>query len=247
MSETKEKANGYLRPWEWVLWGVSVAIIVATFCVFDRHGFLSLAASLVGVTALLFTAKGNPIGPALSIVFSGLYGFISYRFTYYGEMVTYLGMYMPMCAVTFLSWLRHPGRSRREVRTRRLRLGEWCLLAVLTAGVAVAFYFILVALDTANPIPGAIAVGTGFMACYLSCRRRPLYALVYAVNDVVLVVLWTLATMVDESYLCVTVCFGVFCINDAYAYFNWTYMHRAQSEVPAEPADELCPRSADAE
>ena len=39
---------------------------------------MTLAASLIGTTSLIFNAKGNPIGQALMIVFSLLYGVISY-------------------------------------------------------------------------------------------------------------------------------------------------------------------------
>ena len=39
-----------------------------------------MIASLVGVTSLIFIAKGNPIGQALIVVFSLLYGAISYSF-----------------------------------------------------------------------------------------------------------------------------------------------------------------------
>ena len=44
------------------------------FVIFDRANFMTLAASLIGTTSLIFNAKGNPVGQALMIVFSLLYG-----------------------------------------------------------------------------------------------------------------------------------------------------------------------------
>ena len=86
----------YFSRAERLLWGLSVVFIVGSFCVFDRENYLTLAASLIGVTSLIFNAKGNPIGQVLMVLFSLLYGFISYTFAYYGEMITYLGMTRPM-------------------------------------------------------------------------------------------------------------------------------------------------------
>ncbi len=92
--ETKRKR--YFTAFELALWLGSAAVIAAAFAAFDRENYLTLAASLIGVTSLIFCAKGNPIGQALMIAFSIIYGVISFSFAYYGEMITYLGMTMPI-------------------------------------------------------------------------------------------------------------------------------------------------------
>lgn len=63
----------YFSVGEILLWSCSVLLIIVSFCVFDRRNYLTLASSLIGVTSLIFTAKGNPIGQILMIVFSLLY------------------------------------------------------------------------------------------------------------------------------------------------------------------------------
>ena len=121
----------------------------------------------------IFNAKGNPIGQFLMVVFSLLYGIISYTFHYYREMITYF--------------------------------------------------------DTANLIPSTLSVTTSFLAVYLTFRRSPYFALAYAANDLVLIVLWVLASRYDMKYISVVVCFVVFFINDVYGFVNWQKMkHRQQ-------------------
>lgn len=41
------------------------------------------------------------------ILFSLLYGIISFTFSYYGEMLTYVGMTMPMAVFALISWLKN--------------------------------------------------------------------------------------------------------------------------------------------
>lgn len=91
MFEWKEKV-GYFSKTEIGLWCSSVGLIVLSFCAFDCENYLTLVASLVGVTSLIFNAKGNPFGQLLMVIFSLLYGIISFTFAYYGEMITYLGV-----------------------------------------------------------------------------------------------------------------------------------------------------------
>lgn len=219
----------YFTKTEKLLWSVSAALIVSAFLIFDHVNFLTLAASLVGVTSLIFCAKGNPIGQALMIVFSVLYGIISFTFSYYGEMITYLGMTMPMAIVSLISWIRNPyNGSRSEVRVNHISRREMIFALLLTAVITMVFYFVLKAFDTANLIPSTISVTTSFFAAYLTFRRNPWFAAAYAANDVVLIVLWALAAAGDIGYLSVTVCFAAFLANDLYGFVSWRRMARRQ-------------------
>ena len=134
----RRKLLQYFSRAERLLWGLSAAFIVGSFCVFDRENYLTLAASLIGVTSLIFNAKGNPIGQVLMVIFSLLYGIISYTFAYYGEMFTYLGMTMPMAVFALLSWLKNPYNGKRsEVKVNTIGKKEivlMCLAAVVATG-----------------------------------------------------------------------------------------------------------------
>ena len=215
---------------EILLWSVSVFFIVSSFCFFVRESYLTLIASLIGVTSLIFNAKGNPIGQALMIVFSLLYGFISYTFAYYGEMITYLGMTMPMAVFALIAWLKNPYQGNKaEVKVNSISKAEQFLMWLLSLIVSVAFYFILKYFNTANIIPSTISVTTSFLAVYLTFRRCPTFALAYAANDIVLIVLWMLASLTDIRYISVVVCFVAFLFNDIYGYISWQRMKRRQS------------------
>ena len=219
----------YFTKAELTLWGTSVGLILLSFLIFDRVNYMTLVASFIGVTSLIFNAKGNPIGQALMIVFSLLYGIISYRFSYYGEMVTYLGMTAPMALFALISWLRNPYKGNKaEVAVNRLDAVEWILMLILSALVTILFYFILDYFDTANMLPSTLSVTTSFIAVYLTFRRSPYFALAYAANDIVLIVLWILASIEDISYLSVMICFVLFLVNDIYGYISWRKMERRQ-------------------
>lgn len=201
----------YFTKGERILWSVSVALILGAFFLFDREQYVTLAASVIGVTSLIFNAKGNPFGQILIIVFSLLYGYISYTFSYYGEMITYLGMTAPMAVIALVSWLRNPfNGNKAEVEVNHLKGKEVVLMLLLTAAVTAIFYFILAAFHTANLIPSTVSVTTSFLAVYLTFRRSAFFAVAYAANDIVLIVLWILAALSDISYVSVVICFVVF-------------------------------------
>lgn len=221
----------YFTKSELTLWSVSVTLIVMFFFIFDRGNYLTPAASLIGVTSLIFNAKGNPFGQFLMVIFSILYGIISFKFSYYGEMITYLGMTAPIAVFALISWLKNPyNGNRAEVKVNRLHMKEILVMILLTVVVTIVFYFILSAFHTANLIPSTLSVTTSFLAAYLTFKRSAFFALFYAANDIVLIILWILAALYEVSYLSVVICFVMFLANDIYGYINWSKMQKRQEQ-----------------
>ena len=225
-----KRITSYFTKAELILWTSSVIMILTSFFISQESGILGLVASLIGVTALILCAKGNPIGQAFMIVFCLIYTYISYTFSYYGEMITYAGMSLPMAVVSLASWLRHPFKGNKsEVSVNSIKAKEYIFMAALTVVVTVAFYFILGAFNTANLLVSTFSVTTSFSAAYLMFRRSPYYAILYAANDIVLIVLWTLAAMKDISYVSVIICFVAFLANDIYGFVSWRKMQKRQN------------------
>lgn len=219
----------YFSKQEIGLWISSVLLIGISFCTFDRTNYMTLCASLIGVTSLIFNAKGNPFGQFLMIIFSLLYGIISYTFSYYGEMVTYLGMTMPMALLALIAWIRNPYKGNKaEVAVNSIGKKEIMWMSLGTVLVTILFYYILEYFETANIVPSTLSVTTTFIAVYLTFRRSPYFAVAYAANDIVLIVLWILASMQDMRYISVVVCFVAFLANDIYGFVSWQKMKERQ-------------------
>ncbi len=144
LSKKLKLITDYFTKADLTLWCISVVVIIVSFSIFDRESLLTLTASLIGVTSLIFNAKGNPFGQFLMIIFSVLYGIISFTFTYYGEMITYVGMTAPMAVFSLISWLRNPyNGNKAEVKINRLKSKEIIFMILLTAIVTIIFYYIL--------------------------------------------------------------------------------------------------------
>lgn len=219
----------YFSKLEIGIWICSMILVIGSFVIFDRENYLTLAASLIGVTSLIFNAKGNPFGQFLMVIFSLLYGIISFSFSYYGEMITYLGMTMPMAIFALIAWLKNPyNGNKAEVKVNQINKQECIGMWLLTIVVTVVFYFVLDWFHTANMIPSTLSVTTSFLAVYLTFRRSPYFAIAYATNDMILILLWSLASLENTEYISVVVCFIAFLVNDIYGYVSWRKMEKKQ-------------------
>ena len=218
----------HLTRGEWALWLTSLAVVTIAFLLSGAADGLSIVASLIGVTALIFVAKGHPLGQLLTIVFGVLYGMISLRVRYYGEMITYLGMTAPMALLALITWLRNPYQDSAEVAVRRMRRTDVAVMMLLALAATVLFYFILRAMGNAALAVSTLSVTTSFLASYLTAMRSPYYALCYAMNDLVLIVLWVISALVDPAGWAMVACFAMFFLNDMYGFVNWRRMEKRQ-------------------
>ena len=207
---------------EWLLWSISEVVVIISNILTGNIDLVNLLATVIGVTALIFIAKGDVFGQILILVFSILYAITACRFHYWGEMITYVFMCVPAAVAAIISWLRNPyEKGKNVVKIHRLRPWENVMMYVLTLLVTVIFYFILKYFNTPNLIVSTLSITTSFFAAYLLFFRNSYYALAYAANDIVLIVLWTLATITDISYLPMIFCFVMFLINDLYGFISW--------------------------
>lgn len=226
-----KKIIKYFSIFEWCLYLLGVALILFFYILFKNKDYISLIGALVGVTALIFVSKGNVIGQIITVIFSIFYGIVSYSYKYYGEMITYLCMTTPIAIAAVITWIKNPSKeSRVEVKVNTLKVKEYILLILLSIVVTLTFYFILKYLNTNNLIVSTISITTSFIASYLTMRRSRFYALAYAANDIVLIILWILASISSIEYISMATCFIAFLANDIYGFINWTKLLNNQQK-----------------
>ena len=136
----------------------------------------------------------------------------------------------PMAVFALISWLKNPyNGNRSEVKVNQISKNETLIMILLALAVTHAFYFILQAFGTASLVVSTLSVTTSFLAVYLTARRSPYYALAYAANDIVLVILWSVVALNDPSAISTLACFAVFLAHDIYGFISWRRMEKRQS------------------
>ena len=206
---------------EWILWMGSLAIVILSNLLSTDIDVLTLVSACVGITSLIFAAKGNVWAQILMVVFSILYGLISWQFRYWGEMITYIGMTMPMAVWSTITWIKNPSESGQEVAIQKLTRKHVAGIAAAGVIVTAVFYMILKALGTPNILFSTISITTSFLAASLTMLRSSYYALGYASNDIILIVMWVLASIENPAYIPVAVNFIIFFFNDIYGFVSW--------------------------
>lgn len=141
----------------------------------------------------------------------------------------YLFMSLPMSVWSIVTWLKNARNSSDgTVEIRKITRKGAGVLVLCNVAVTIAFYILLKKLNTPNLIFSTISVVTSFFAASLTMLRSSYYALGYASNDIVLIILWILASIKDPGYIPVVVNFLIFFLNDMYGFICWKKRETAQ-------------------
>ena len=210
------------------------SLLAITLCfVFgaDKNVF-SFIVSLVGVVAVLTVAKGLVIAPFINIGYNILYAIISIFQGYYGEAIIYICLMIPISVFSIIEWLRNKNKDNSDVvEVNKIKGKEYLYLAIATVFATVGFYFLLKVLNTNELIISTISLITSMIASYLMLRRCSYYALGFILNDIILIVLWSLVVVNSGiGYLPTVISFCVFLINDIYGFIHWKMEEKKQQK-----------------
>jgi len=216
---------------EITLWIISSIMLVGSF-LFSQSSVLLLIVTWIGVTALLYLAKGEPLGQILTIIFSMSYAIISFELKYYSETITYAFMTLPSAVLALISWLKHPyEKEKATVKIGAVQMKQFIFIVILTLLVTMIFHILLRLHNTPYIYIATLSITTSFLAAMFMIFRSRYYALFYAANDVVLMLLWGITFLDDTSYLPLFICFLIFFVHDLYAFFNWKVISIKQLNV----------------
>ena len=133
-----------------------------------------------------------------------------------------------VCNLAAVNLAEHVSKDTNEVEVASLNYKKILIIFILSLIITAIFYVILKALNTSSLIISTISITTSFIAVSLTFFRSPYYALAYATNDIVLIVLWIIATLKNASNFTMILCFIVFLINDIYGFINWKKIQNHQ-------------------
>lgn len=227
-----EKVFKYFTKREWLIWIGSILIISIFFFANKDKNWIVYIASLIGASALIFTAKANPVSNLLFVAFSILYAYNSYITSYFGEVFNFLCINMVLAIISYISWIKNLNKSNKsETTINNLSKKNIVLSLIISIFVTFVMFFVLKYLGTSNLIISTLSVGTNFFASTLMIQRCSYFSIVYAFNDIIVIILWSIASMEDISNLPNIIYFIITFINDIYIFFNWKKIKEKQNRT----------------
>ncbi|HKM20239.1 MAG TPA: nicotinamide riboside transporter PnuC [Candidatus Dojkabacteria bacterium] len=206
-------------------------ILVSIVGVVFKSDLLTTACSIVGITTALLLAKGKNLGQIFGLLIVALYSIVSFKNRYYGEVIIYLCIMLPMYIMGIVSWIKHQNKETDSVEVNTIKAKEWCIVSVVAVIAFVLIYFLLKAFNTDQLFVSSLSVIDSLFAIYLGVRRSKYSFYFYVVNDLILIVLWGIP-VIGGNLVLIPMLFNpiINLINDLYGIYNWRKLEKIQKK-----------------
>lgn len=216
------------NKFEKILLFTSIILVLLVGIIFKSE-VLTTICSIVGIITALLLAKGKNLGQILGLLTVALYSIVSFENKYYGEVIIYLCIMLPMYIIGIISWLKHQNKETNSVEVNSIKVKEWIAVSIASIITFIAIYFLLKPFNTSQLFISSLSVIDSLFAIYLGIRRSKYSFYFYVVNDLVLIVLWGIP-VVSGSLILLPMVFNptINLINDIYGIHNWKKLEKIQ-------------------
>ena len=211
-----------------LLFGSVVIVSVVGLCF--KSDLLTVSCSIVGIITALLLAKGKNLGQVFGLLITILYSIVSFKNKYYGEVLIYALVMLPMYIIGIFTWINHKNEKTNLVEINSIEKKEWGIVSIVFALVFVGIYYLLKAFNTNELVVSTISVLASLFAVYLQIRRSKYSFSFYMVNDIILMFLWGIP-VIRGSYILFPMLLNpiINFINDMYGFYNWKKTEKIQN------------------
>lgn len=204
-------------------------VLVGFVGIIFKSDFLTTICSIVGIITALLLAKGKNLGQIFGLLIVVLYSIVSFRNGYYGEVIIYSCIMLPMYIIGIISWVRHQNKDTNTVEVNKIKIKEWIIVLVVSIICFIGIYFLLRAFNTNQLFISSLSVIDSLFAIYLGVRRSKYSFYFYVVNDFILILLWGIP-VVTGTIILIPMVFNplINLINDLYGIYNWKKLEKVQ-------------------
>lgn len=214
----------YLKSWnkfEITLLVLSIILILGVGFILDCE-LLSIIVAFLGIFSALNQAKGKVLGQIIGVVLAILYSYMSYNNRYYGEVIIYACMLLPMYVVGIYTWTKNKDKSTENVKQNDISMKEWIILLIVNVVLFVGLYFLLKYFNTSQLLVSTLSMNINLSATYLLVRRCKYSFVFYLLNAFILLFLWGLPVL-DGDYKLLPMVFDALLLiaNNIYGTIKW--------------------------
>lgn len=179
-------------------------------------------------TALLL-AKGKYACYIIGIISTFFYAYISYNNHYYGETIIAMCLTLPLMVVGLINWLKHQDKKKIVV-IKEVSKKEVVILTASQILMSFGYYFLLKIFNTDNLIISTISIAVSLIATYLAARRSEYGFMGFIINDIILIVLWSIPFIGGNiNVITILLCPVLLLVNDIYGVYNWKKIRQRQT------------------
>lgn len=210
----------YFRKFELIILGFIYLVLVFN-ALFFRDSAIAFISAFFGITYTIFAGKGLPICYLFGVVGSGFYAYLAFHNALWGNLILYMGYYIPMQIFGFFRWQKHLKVESAEIVKIKLSAKEFFIMLVLTLIACILFILALLYMKDKSPYIDGVTTVFSLVGMYLTVRRAIEQWIFWMIVNGLSALMWIKIALSGEKVYSTVIMWCVYFILAIYFYINW--------------------------
>ena len=216
---TNNKTNAWKKSEKIGLFLVLFFIFI--HAVLRQDSIAALVSAICGITYTFLAGKGLPICYLFGVTGSSFYGFLAFQNALWGNLLLYLGYYVPMQILGYFRWNKNLKDSQKEIVKIVLPKKELFYLLIILSLLSIATYFILVYFKDTHPLLDSVTTVFSIGGMYLTVRRAVEQWVFWMVVNTLSLAMWINVAMNGARVYSTIAMWAVYLFLAIYFYREW--------------------------
>ncbi|MCD8378718.1 MAG: nicotinamide riboside transporter PnuC [Candidatus Gastranaerophilales bacterium] len=199
----------------------TVLIIILTNAFIVKDCPIAVISAVCGILYTIIAGKGKISCYLFGLGGSGFYCLLALKNALFGNLILYLGYYIPMQITGIFQWKKHLKKSNNEIYKTRLNRDERLKLILISAALCLIFALILSGLKDTNPVLDGVTTVMSVAGMYLTVKRCIEQWIIWIIVNTLSIIMWADIILKGEHACSTVLMWFVYLILAIYFYIKW--------------------------
>lgn len=182
---------------------------------------IAFISAFFGITYTILAGKGTPICYIFGITGSSFYGYLAFHNALWGNLLLYMGYYVPMQILGYFRWQKHLKSDSYEIVKTSLTKKEILYLIVISILTCIITAFILTVSKDKSPIIDSITTVLSIAGMYLTVKRAIEQWWFWMIVNGLSAIMWIKIALAGEKVFSTVIMWSVYFLLAIYFYCTW--------------------------
>lgn len=212
-----------LSNWNWFeLISLTAVLSIIFFNAHINHdSIIAVMSATCGILYTIFAGKGKISCYFFGILGSAFYIYLAFFNKLFGNLILYLGYYLPMEIIGIFKWKNHLKEDSNEIKKTQLTLKERIYYLAVTVLAVILLDIFLIKIGGKNHTLDSITTVLSIVGMYLTVKRCIEQWVVWFAVNLIEIIIWTNILLSGQKVYATIIMWGFYLILSVYFFTRW--------------------------
>ena len=200
-------------------------IIIASTILFNalilNDSIVAIISAICGILYTILAGKGKISCYLFGLTGTCFYSYLAFKNALFGNLLLYMGYYLPMQIIGIFQWKKHLKKSNNEIIKTKLSKIELKKLLVITFLSVFCFIGVLHTFKDSHPIIDGITTILSLLGMYLTVKRAIEQWIIWTIVNFLSIIMWVCVATSGQKIYSTIIMWCVYFILGLYFYYKW--------------------------